>query len=331
MIRQVKAVVYFHSNCFDGVGAAAVAKYLLNKEGINVTCIPYTHGTPEGVAIPQWVSSHKDAGITDEIYCVDFTPKKSDAERFMKTGATVIVLDHHISAIEKVEADPEYKAMFDTVEFDIHRSGCGITWDYISAGLPRPKFVDLIEDRDLYKFRWPYTKEFYHFLGTLDFDIDEFVKVLAHSVENIDNENCLAEYLNKGIAIGKYYDSHIESLAREAFVGIFQFGNKFIPFYNVPYFYGSDLCNKIINTKNTPYCGYFSIMRGRIRGGIRSKKGHDDCHILCAQVGGGGHANASGFETSISKLLGPMGMQVSEWLVALDDQELVDKFYKKEK
>ncbi len=302
MKRQQKAVVYFHSNCFDGVGAAAVAKYLLEKDGslgLATTCIPYTHGTPEGVAIPNWVGD--TPGIKDEIYCVDFTPKKTDAERFRKTGALVYVFDHHISAIEKVEADPEYAALFDVVEFDVNRSGCGITWDSLSECSPRPKFVDLIEDRDLYKFRWPYTKEFYHFLGTLDFDIKEFIKVLQHSVENGDNENCLSEYLDKGVAIGKYYDAHIESLALNAFAGNYLVGGKIIPFYNVPFFYGSDLCNKIIKTKNVPYCGYFSIMKERIKGGIRSEKGSDDCHILCVTLGGGGHANASGFEQSIEE------------------------------
>lgn len=299
MKRQPKAVVYFHSNCFDGVGAAAVAKYLLAKDGVGTTCIPYTHGTPEGVAIPKWVGDTD--GIKDEIYCVDFTPKKSDAERFKRTGALVTVLDHHISAIEKVNADKNYEDLFDICEFDIDRSGCGITWDFLSDDSPRPKFVDLIEDRDLYKFRWPYTKEFYHFLGTLDFDIEEFIKVLAHSIENIENENCLAEYLNKGIAIGKYYDSHIESLALNAFAGNYLIDGKIIPFYNVPFFYGSDLCNKIIKTKNIPYCGYFSIMKERVKGGLRSEKGFDDCHIICATLGGGGHANASGFEQSIEE------------------------------
>lgn len=302
MKRQTKAVVYFHSNCFDGVGAAAVAKYLLAKnEGIIATCIPYTHGTPEGVVIPSWVNDHAHQDIIDEIYCVDFTPKKSDAARFAATGAIVYVFDHHISAIEKLIEDEEYRNLFADCVFDTERSGCGITWDYLSSGAPRPKFVDLIEDRDLYKFRYPYTKEFYHFLGTLDFNIDEFIKVLQHSVENIENQHCLAEYLSKGVAIGKYYDAHIESLALNAFAGDYLVGGKIIPFYNVPFFYGSDLCNKIIKTKNVPYCGYFSIMKERVKGGIRSEKGADDCHIICGTLGGGGHANASGFEQSIEE------------------------------
>jgi len=247
----------------------------------------------------------------------------------MKTGATVTVLDHHISAIEKVEADPEYKSMFDHIVFDVERSGCGIAWDHLSVGQRRPQFVNLIEDRDLYKFRWPYTKEFYHFLGTLDFDIDEFIKVLQHSHENIENEQCLAEFLSKGMAISKYYDSHIESLAKEAFAGFFKIQDEIIPFYNVPYFYGSDLCNKIIVTREVPYCGYFSVMRGRIRGGLRSAKGHDKCHILCGSLGGGGHANASGFEATIDDFLGQNGMRLKDFEIDFLDRELVDKFNKK--
>lgn len=327
MTRKPKAVVYFHSNCFDGVGAASVAKFLLEKKDIATTCIPYTHGTPDGVAIPGWVGDTK--GIKDEIYCVDFTPKKADVLRFKKTRATVTVLDHHISAIEKVNADPEYKSYFDHAVFDIERSGCGITWDYISVGQRRPLFVNLIEDRDLYRFRYPFTKELYHFLGTLEFDIEEFIKILKHSIDNIEDPLCLAEFLNKGMAIGKYYDSHIESLAREAFAGFFKIKDKIIPFYNVPYFYGSDLCNKIIVTRDVPYCGYFTISRERVRGGLRSAKGHDECHILCGHLGGGGHANASGFESSIEDFLGTHGLRIIDGVNGWLDPEITEKFQKK--
>jgi len=65
----------------------------------------------------------------------------------------LICLDHHKTAEEQLSG-------LDFCYFDMSRSGVQMAWDFFFENVKRPKFIDYIGWRDLWKFDTPNTEEF---------------------------------------------------------------------------------------------------------------------------------------------------------------------------
>ena len=69
------------------------------------------------------------------------------------------------------------------------RSGAGMAWDFFHPMIPRPLFIDYIEDRDLWQWKLPYSREFsaglkmipYEFEQYANLETDEKVKGVIHN------------------------------------------------------------------------------------------------------------------------------------------------------
>ena len=119
--------VLYHANCDDGFGAAWAAR---KKLGDAAVYVPVKYGDP----LPPTVTGER-------VYVVDFSYPR-DVLETLADRCKVVVLDHHKTAQEDL-ADLPF------AEFDMERSGAGMTWDYFFPGQPRPPLIDHIEDRDL--------------------------------------------------------------------------------------------------------------------------------------------------------------------------------------
>jgi oligoribonuclease NrnB/cAMP/cGMP phosphodiesterase (DHH superfamily) len=89
------------------------------------------------------------------VVIVDFSFPRRELIAMASTAKSIVVLDHHATAQRDLEGDLPANV---SKIFDMDRSGAQIAWDYVYPNTPRPWFIDLIGDRDLYRFHIPYTK-----------------------------------------------------------------------------------------------------------------------------------------------------------------------------
>lgn len=138
-------LILFHGGCPDG-NAAASCFYIQNP---NRDFIGVFHGSKPDL------ERIKDQHVA----IVDFTYQRDDMINICLNAKTVVVLDHHKTGFERLAGLENEMSNLVTV-FDEQRAGGQIAWDWIfpAHNDDRPQYIDVISDRDLWKFSLSYTK-----------------------------------------------------------------------------------------------------------------------------------------------------------------------------
>ena len=168
--------VITHGGCADGK-AAAWPFWRVNRDRYLAGTFKIdevVHGQPPPDVTGEFVV------ITDFCYPIDILQRLADKAK------QIWILDHHKSA----ERDVYLAALLpNTVfTFDMTRSGAQIAWDVVvrsNAHEPRPSFIDIIADRDLWEWKIPFSKEIGKALSTRGYYTWENMEIMA-SLENSD-------------------------------------------------------------------------------------------------------------------------------------------------
>ena len=187
---MAKTVIVYHANCWDGIVAAwAIVNKLPNPEQAILLPRNPSEGFDEEVLVAAFGA--------DAVYYVDISTHTLNLEALCKVAKNVIMLDHHKSARDDVRAyiaDKQHTPPTNLhIRFDMSRSGATLAWDF--ANFPahrlasedrlgwgqsnvenplffsRPALVPYVQDRDLWLWRLPSSKEISAF-------IDSFPKTL---------------------------------------------------------------------------------------------------------------------------------------------------------
>ena len=261
-----KTLVIYHGDCTDGLTAAWAFRNL--NPGVEASYLPASHGdAPPEVA---------EAAL----YILDFAYPRAVTTRLAEEAGSLLILDHHKSAEADLEGLPY-------CEFDMERSGAGITWDYFAQDhQPRPWLVDLIEDRDLWRYAYgDTTREAIAYISTLPLTFEAWDKLAAEDATSV---------AEKGRAIRSYIEHYGEVASRDAVFR--EIGGFLVPLINISHQQASDHVNRLLlEYPSYPFAGSFFLRGdGRWRFSLRSV-GDFDVSAIAAQYGGGGHRNASGF------------------------------------
>ena len=154
-------VLYHGPECLDGFTAA----WTVLIKHPNAILYPIDYHQPCPVL---------GKGIT---YILDFTFEDLEVTRgLIETQFQVIHYDHHATAqpttavLEKeFGATGKYLSIWDPT-----RSGAGITWDSLFSPSPRPKLINYVEDRDLWRFKYPNSHFFTEGLLTLNKTVENW-------------------------------------------------------------------------------------------------------------------------------------------------------------
>ena len=156
---SVNCVIY-HADCTDGFGSAYAAWKLLGNRAEYHAC---KHGTPP-------------PDVTDKVVAIlDFSYNNATTKQMIKDADGLIIIDHHKSAIVELHD-------ISNTHFDMTKSGARLAWDFFHPGKEAPKFIDYIQDRDLWKWELPYSKEFSAAFDMIPFEFEEFEKFEDDSV-----------------------------------------------------------------------------------------------------------------------------------------------------
>lgn len=280
--------VLYHAGCPDGFMAAYIAWLKLTSPAD-----PYDH--PDNVEFIPVSYGQKPPNFApnETVYLLDFCYDRKTIEEIGRV-TKLIILDHHKTAQEALEGlDPEIA----WVTFDMERSGATIAWDYFfgvgSETNPqtRPWYVNYTEDRDLWRFALPYSKEINAWLMTCYTMPFEDFHALIRATD-------MKDAISMGAGIRRKIDAYCETMMAFVqpgwLVGIP--ATMKIPFINASYPDTSDLLDYMIKKFESPAaCAYRVRKDGKVQFSLRSR-GAFDVAILAQNFGGGGHKNASGFE-----------------------------------
>jgi oligoribonuclease NrnB/cAMP/cGMP phosphodiesterase (DHH superfamily) len=219
------------------------------------------------------------------VYILDFSYKRAVLEKMLKIALHITVLDHHKSAQADLDG-LSYDNL--NVVFDMDRSGAGIAWDYFFDRISRPVQIHHVEDRDLWKFNIPNTKEFAAAMFSYDYTFENWDFLM----DDANYERLIAE----GAAIErKHLKDVIELLSTTK--RTMKIAGYEVPVANVPYQFASDAGN--ILAEGQPFAAtYYDDAQYR-RFSLRSKPDGLDVSEIASKLAGGGHKNASGFRVPI--------------------------------
>jgi oligoribonuclease NrnB/cAMP/cGMP phosphodiesterase (DHH superfamily) len=274
--------VIYHDKCYDGFTAAWVAKQALNGAAF----VPASYGQ-EPLRL-----------FRTKVYLLDFSYPK-DVMLDLAMNNEVVVLDHHKTAQANFEGleHPNLTAIF-----DMERSGAGLAWDYffpprLTPGAPegsptRPRLVNYIEDRDLWRFALPESRAVHAYIEShkRTFDIWDDLHLCFEDEHHFKNV-----VIPAGASILRFQQQKVEEISAE--VQWRDIGGYRVPVVNCPYAYGS-LCGEYLLAQypEAPFAGYYLDRGdGERQWGLRSTSTRVDVSEVARLLGGGGHRNASGF------------------------------------
>lgn len=267
----MKNIYIIHHNDADGFGAA-ISAYLVFGDSANYISTDYGQTFPE---IPEG----------SIVYILDYSIPIDDLDDLVKKCESVLILDHHKSAFEKLEGHPN-------CFFDMTRSGAGIAWDYFHPGKPRPAFIDYIEDQDLWKFSLPDSEYVRDSITIIPLTLSAFLEGMNVSIEDRIAEgkivNKQIEYnLNRGIDYCHVIEiDEFKMLAVNVCLHQSNYGNKLLGMIKE---YGCDFAGV-----------YYRLNQDVVKFSLRSKNDMD-VSLVCKRFGGGGHKQAAGFEVPVSQ------------------------------
>lgn len=315
---ESNSLVIYHAKCADGFSAAWVFHHV-DKFGFDFHPGVYNEDPPD---------------VSDRIvYLVDFSYKRDVVRDMIEIGGArkVILIDHHKTAIEDLQGLDEYfyheeytrvlelgesKSVPEDWEnpFEMYThlemSGATLAWKYwVDQGVlrseDRPLLLGHIEDRDLWKFKLPLTREIQANVFSYEYTFENWDRLMASSSSD------LIKLAAAGEAIERKHHKDIAELVSVCCREIFWnewFPEPFrdpwseleIPIASLPYTLASDaghlMAKNHQNGKWFAAC-YYDTDDHRIFS-LRSTEEGIDVSEVAKFYGGGGHKHAAGFKVA---------------------------------
>ncbi|MDO9168051.1 MAG: DHH family phosphoesterase [Methylobacter sp.] len=270
MSETNETLVIYHADCLDGLGAAWSA---FCKMGSQVRYIPASHGD----TVP-------DFNLGATLYILDFSyPPQLLVDAAAKAGR-IILIDHHITAMEQCDNFFKSQPLPEnlSINFDMSRSGCVLTWQYFFPDREPPQILLHIEDRDIWHFKLDGTRE----ITTALF---ERMPINFAEIGAID----LAELLAVGRIQLAQFTGMVNRLAKSAH-SVTVAGRVGLA-VNAPSLFSSDLGHVLAEKSGTFGMTYqYNGRKQQWHFSLRSIGDYDVGHLALG-FGGGGHKNAAGF------------------------------------
>jgi oligoribonuclease NrnB/cAMP/cGMP phosphodiesterase (DHH superfamily) len=258
-------IVIYHHQCHDGITAFWCAKQKY----------PEAEGYPGIYQNPPDLERLRGR----DVIIVDFSYKREDLVRIEKVASSLLVIDHHESAQKDLDGLP-YCA------FDMNRSGAGLTWD-ILMGSNRPLLVDYVEDRDLFRFALPNSREVHAAMSQFPLDYETRCVLMSRPIEGLVLE---------GRIVLRYHNKLVDTAAKAVLPMLIC--EHLVPSVCCPNVeIISDLGHKL--AQKAP----FALMWTEFGDGVcvaslRTDRPNIKVNDIAAMFGGGGHPTAAGFRTT---------------------------------
>jgi uncharacterized protein len=258
--HDAPTLILYHADCSDGFGAA----WAIWKRFPAARFFPVKHGTPP----PGDVQGER-------VVIVDFSYSKPVLDTLAAQTKDLLVLDHHITAEKALNGLPY-------AYFDQKKSGAVLAWEW-AHGTEAPWLLQYIQDKDLWNWALPASREINAALASYPFDFTVWDQFSQATLEQ------------EGRAILRYEQELVGKLAAQAVMVEFQ-GTI------VPAVQSAVLTSQIGErlSPHHPFCIIWHDRDGRRFFSMRSREDGTDVGAIAASFGGGGHTHAAGFSVPLS-------------------------------
>lgn len=264
--RSHRTVVLYHAQCQDGFAAAYAAWTVL---GDDAQYLPVSYDKP----LPP------EAESASGIYLVDFSLPREQILALRTAGKQVIVIDHHRTAREALTG-------LDDCVFDMEHSGCVLTWRHFHV-TPVPDLLLHVEDRDLWRFALPGSREVFSALEVVERAFPAWHTLVA-------DPGAVPRLVAEGRVLLKYERRQVDAVLRHRHWT--EIGGVRCLAVNSPVLaseIGGRLATLSQEEGGTPMAVVYSIDGDGTRASLRSL-GDFDVAAIARRYGGGGHRNAAG-------------------------------------
>lgn len=292
--------ILYHASCADGFTAA----WLLNrtfensKEPDNISCIPVQYGEAPPL----------DTLTGHNVVVVDFSYPTDALNALCDTASSLVVLDHHESARATLEGfaaarlrhiRPNGSPVMTAppyIVFDITKSGARLAWEWVRPDRKSsaPLLIQLVEDRDLWRFDLPNSKVLNAAIGSYEMTFenwDDLDKRLDPHYR-VEYSHLLAE----GTALLRAQDRIIRQQAARARAE--WVGGHFVLVANATTCI-SETGQALAETQ--PFGVTYQDIGYKRVWSLRSLPHGVDVAKIAEGYGGGGHPNAAGFTTLLKE------------------------------
>jgi oligoribonuclease NrnB/cAMP/cGMP phosphodiesterase (DHH superfamily) len=276
---EVDCVIY-HANCNDGFGAAFSAWKFLGNRAEYHAC---SHGDP-----PPDVKGKNVAVL-------DFSFNNATTKKMIEEAESFIIIDHHKSAM--VELHDVSHAVF-----DMNHSGAMLAWNFFHPGKEAPKFIQYIEDRDLWKWELPYSKEFSAAFDMVPWEFEEY--------EKFQDDSVFDDAVKRGSFILAYSKTVVKKVCDRAQARKLLGHDVLV--VNSPHWM-SEIGSKLAPDCDFAVIWYWDHADHMTKVSLRAFHETVDVSEVAKKFGGGGHKKASGFAL-------PAGRHIEEIFDTVDEE-----------
>lgn len=309
-------LVLSHKGCPDGIASSWVYFTFLRQE--NKTSFR-ENGTQlvDAVFYPAIAGKFTDIDYKDQdLIMFDVSKTSTDLIKVAKVAKSITILDHHHSLekeMAKLTPSEIDKLTNVKILYDVERSGAQITWDFFFPDKKRPWFIDIIADRDLWKWQiansksigaYLYQNGYYTWKGfdslmsCAESSIEKFSlmgQVLLDAEAKEINENMRYAILTKfSIPIIKNNEKDTEPLIHnEAKV---EYKDYRVYLVGCRHSLASETCN-LLAKKDCDFAAAwrYDFLSNEFWVSCRSVRDDVDLTQILKSVKGGGHVRAAGF------------------------------------
>ena len=276
---QPHPMVIYHHNCADGFSAAWVFHHYFQQHttGRTPEFVPGRYGYP-----PPDVTGR-------EVYLVDFSYRRDVVAHMVAQAARVTLIDHHQTALQDLAGLPGLVTFT-----DLHRSGATLAWDYLFPGEQRPPLLGHVEDRDLWRFKLPGTREIQALVFSYEYTFERWDELMAA------DQVQLLEMTAAGAAIERKHRKDVAELVAACRRRMLIAGHD-VWAASLPYTMASD--GGELLASGEPFGAVYWDTADHRQFSLRSRDAGLDVAAICQGFGGGGHRNAAGFRVPRSHAL----------------------------
>jgi oligoribonuclease NrnB/cAMP/cGMP phosphodiesterase (DHH superfamily) len=277
----VKRICFYHAGCPDGFGAAWAVQRAWRESGRYVA-----RGHEDRVRLEEC----EDALVT----FVDIAPGREELRELAAVAEQVVVLDHHVTAQERLLRDPAWvdalEAEDHVLHFDLKHSGSVLAWRHFHPDAEVPGILQYVEDQDLWSWRLPNSNAVNAALASYPLDFETWDRLAARPIEDLAREGEPILRANRmeverrleharPVALGTRRVEAVNATTDRSQIGHrlaerARFGQPWGLVYRVE---GADV-----------FATLYSI-------------GDLDVAKIALEYGGGGHRNAAGFRLSLAR------------------------------
>lgn len=198
-----------HKNCMDGVGCVLACYAVADKAQIK---------RPE-VLFVQYGNSLATPDVTGmNVMIADFSFDRETLNDMEQKANSLVLIDHHTSSKEILEG-------LDFCHFDMSHSGAVLTHEFFT-NTAVPILLQYIEDRDIWNWKLPYSKEINAFLALHSGNLAKYEELFNLSDDAFTNIAFTA-----GSSILMYQESIVKKATSHEFK-LVNWGKYKVPFIN---------------------------------------------------------------------------------------------------